>query len=58
MTCDGVDDRDCDAWETWDYCGLDVNRLKLRAVHYAHKAGASAETTGEFHVPAYACSMA
>ncbi|DBA73502.1 hypothetical protein WJX77_001486 [Trebouxia sp. C0004] len=45
MSCDGVDDRGCDAWETWDYCGLDVNRLKLRAVHYAQTAGASAETT-------------
>lgn len=37
--------KSCDAWETWDYCGLDVDRLQKRAVYYAHKAGACAQTT-------------
>ena len=37
----------CDAWETWDYCGLDVERLRIRAAYYARAAGASDESTGE-----------
>lgn len=37
----------CDAWETWDYCGLDVERLRIRAGYYARKAGASDISAGE-----------
>lgn len=45
MACDGTDSQSCDVWETWDYCGLDVDRLGVQAAHYACKAGASTETT-------------
>lgn len=37
----------CDAWETSDYGGLDVERLRTRAEYYGHKAGASDKSTGE-----------
>lgn len=47
MACDGTDSQSCDVWETWDYCGLDVDRLGVQAAHYACKAGASTETTGK-----------
>lgn len=36
----------CGAWETWDYSGLDVERLRIRAGYYARKAGASDNSTG------------
>ncbi|KAL3134655.1 hypothetical protein ABBQ32_007664 [Trebouxia sp. C0010 RCD-2024] len=35
----------CDAWETSDYGGLDVERLRTRAEYYGHKAGASDKST-------------
>ena len=37
----------CDAWETRDYGGLDVERLRTRADYYARKAGASDKSAGE-----------
>ena len=46
MTCRDSDIRSCEGWETWDYCGIDVDRLGERAVHYARKAGATAKTIG------------
>ena len=46
MTCRDSNNQSCEGWETWDYCGIDVDRLGVRAVHYARKAGASAKTTG------------
>lgn len=36
----------CGQWETWDYCALDVDRLRGRATLYAQKAGAKPETIG------------
>ncbi len=52
MSCERETGQSCDSWETWDYGGLDVNRLKVRAVYYARKAGATAPTTGELRNPA------
>lgn len=36
----------CDAWETGDYGGLNVEKLGIRAEYYARKAGASDKATG------------
>lgn len=35
----------CDAWETGDYGGLNVEKLGIRAEYYARKAGASDKAT-------------
>ena len=47
MGSQGTKEDSCDAWETLDYCGLDVERLRTRAGYYARKAGASDKSTGE-----------